>query len=117
MTLCSYTGIKERLMGMGIKTRKKTAFEKQPCYMCQNYDPWTERTPLVSDNTLYDEEVATHPCDFRQRYCRTFDKLCKEYKEAGKTFWSAEGWRIRNKPGYIFMNHNLYRGSLGKVKK
>ena len=103
--------ILEYLMELGIPVREKTPFEKMPCYLCRNYDPWIERTPLVSDNTLYDEEVKSHPCDFRQKYCRTFDRLCKEYEEAGKTFWSAERWRSRNKPGYVFMNHNLWRYS------
>jgi len=45
----------------------------------------------------------------RRNYCMAFDNLCKKYEEAGKTFWSAERWRIQNKPSYVFMNHNLWR--------
>jgi len=103
------TKVVEYLMELGVPVRERTPFEKVPCYLCRNYDPWIERTPLVSDNTLYDEETKIHPCDFRQRYCRTFERLCKHYEEAGKTFWSAERWRSRNKTGYVFMNHNLWR--------
>jgi len=89
----------EYLMELGIPVREKTPFEKMPCYLCREYDPW-----LDTDN-----DNSSHPCDHRRNYCMAFDNLCKKYEEAGKTFWSAERWRIQNKPSYVFMNHNLWR--------
>lgn len=93
------------LCNLSRRIREKTAFDKMPCYLCQELDPWIE-----GEN----EEAQKHPCDLRLRYFRTFDKLCKDYKNAGDGFWSAEKWRIKNKGGYVFMNHNLYRDSTSR---
>jgi len=96
--------IREYLMEMGVPTRPKTAFEKAPCYMCRHFDPWVN-VEFVG----YESYCEFRPCEHRRNYCLTFDKLCKKYTEAGKTFWSAERWRIKNKSDYAYMNANLFK--------
>lgn len=115
MTLCNYASnaksyvhkVKEKLMEMGFPTRHRTAFEKAPCYMCKNFDPWHG-----DGHGMKFEDWGIHPCDHRLNFCLKYhDNMCKRYDEAGKTFWSAERWRIENIPNYVFMNHNLFRHS------
>ena len=97
----------EYLAERDIWIRDKTGFETQPCYLCQEFDPWLDISGTPAPD--YDYVYNHRPCDHRMNYCRTFDKLCKLYKEAGKTFWSAERWRIENKEEFGFMNANMWR--------
>jgi len=95
----------EYLAERDVWVRPKTAFEKQPCYLCQLFDPWMN----ITDDGNYGYKYEQHPCWERRNYCRTFDKLCKKYREAEKTFWASERWRIQNKPEYKHMNANMFR--------
>ena len=95
----------EYLAERDIWIRGKTPFEKEPCYLCQEFDPWWN----VDSDGHYGYKSELRPCMERRNYCHSFDKLCAKYKEAGKTYWSAERWRINNKPEYHFMNANIYR--------
>ena len=97
----------EYLAERDVWLRPKTCFEKEPCYLCQEFDPWLNVSGTPAPN--YDYICEQHPCQHRRNYRRTFNKLCPRYKEAGKTFWSAERWRINNKPEYHFMNYNLWK--------
>jgi len=97
--------IVEYLAERDIWLRPKTGFEKKPCYLCQLFDPWLN----VVDDGNFGYKFEIHPCMERRNFCHTFDELCENYKEAGKTYWSAERWRINNKPEYHFMNANLFR--------
>lgn len=99
------TKIIEYLAERDVWVRPKTCFEKEPCYLCQEYDPFLNIDGGPNETYIYEQ----HPCEHRRNYCRTFERLCSQYKEAGKTFWSAERWRINNKPEYKFMNANLWR--------
>ena len=101
----SRTKIIEYLAERDIWLRPKTGFEKEPCYLCQEFDPWWN----VDDDGNFGYKSEMRPCMERKNFCHVFDRLCKKYKEAGKTFWSAEKWRIENKPEYHFMNANLFR--------
>jgi hypothetical protein len=97
--------IVEYLAERDVWIRPKTCFEKEPCYLCQEFNPWLN----ISGTLNYDYVYEQHPCEHRRNYCRTFDKLCPKYKEASKTFWSAERWRINNKLEYHHMNYNLWK--------
>ena len=107
----------EYLAERDVWVRPKTYFEKEPCYLCQEFDPFMNlampKEPYRDCNSPYYDpdryDCQQLPCDHRRNYCHSFDKLCSKYKEAGKTFWSAERWRIENKPNYHFMNANMWR--------
>lgn len=109
--------IKKYLWERDIVLKPRTAFDDDPCFRCQEYDPcvlpMTAKPPFNDvSSPFYDPdryEYQQHPCNHRRNYCHTWSLLCKHFKEAGDDFWSSENWRIENKPEYHYMNHNLWR--------
>lgn len=97
--------IRKYLKERDVNIRHRTVFDDEPCYRCQEFDPWLD----ISGASNYDYLYEQKPCDHRRNYCHTWNPLCKDFKEAGKGFWSSEKWRIENKPEYRFMNANQWR--------
>lgn len=97
--------IKNYLREREMILKPRTGFDNEPCFRCQDYDPYLD----ISSAPDYEYVYENHPCDHRRNYCHTWKPLCKNFKEAGTDFWSSENWRIKNKPEYNFMNGNLWR--------
>lgn len=109
--------IRKYLRERDVVLKPRTAFDDDPCFRCQEYDPYLNLGPAKDpwgdvSSPLYDPDryqYEQHPCELRRNYCHTWKSLCKHFKEAGSDFWSSEKWRIENKEEYRFMNANMWR--------